>query len=205
MPGNIRVIHVITRLDMGGSAQEALLTVSTLDPQFHKIILIKGSTSESAMTSAELKKVNQQLAAACDRGVEIINLPSLVRRISPWHDFKAFILLWGLIRKYKPHIVHTHTSKAGVRHLTRSLAAEWAPRGVRVNSISPGYTRTELLDQFIQEPIGREKLPHWLERTPMGRLGEVTDLQGAVVYLASEASDFVTGHDLIIDGGYCTW
>lgn len=98
-----------------------------------------------------------------------------------------------------------NTSKAGVRHLTRSLAAEWAPRGVRVNSISPGYTRTELLDQFIQEPIGREKLPHWLERTPMGRLGEVTDLQGAVVYLASEASDFMTGHDLIIDGGYCTW
>ena len=98
-----------------------------------------------------------------------------------------------------------NTSKAGVLHLTRSLAAEWASRGVRVNSISPGYTRTQLVDQFIQEPIGKEKLPHWLERTPMHRLGEVTDLQGAIVYLASEVSDFMTGHDMIIDGGYCVW
>ena len=98
-----------------------------------------------------------------------------------------------------------NASKAGVLQLTRSLAAEWASRGVRVNSISPGYMRTELVNQFIQQPIGRDKLPYWLERTPMGRLGEVTDLQGAVVYLASEASDFMTGHDIVIDGGYCTW
>ena len=98
-----------------------------------------------------------------------------------------------------------NASKAGVLQLTRSLAAEWASRGVRVNSISPGYMRTELVNQFIQQPIGRDKLPYWLERTPMGRLGEVTDLQGAVVYLASEVSDFMTGHDIVIDGGYCTW
>ena len=98
-----------------------------------------------------------------------------------------------------------NASKAGVLHLTRSLAAEWASRGVRVNSISPGYMRTELVNQFIQQPVGRDKLPHWLERTPMGRLGEVIDLQGAVVYLASEVSDFMTGHDVVIDGGYCTW
>jgi glycosyltransferase involved in cell wall biosynthesis len=113
MPESIRVIHVITRLDMGGSAQETLLTLLTLDPQLYKIVLIKGSTNESAMTPAEFQNVNKQLAAACDRGVEIINLPSLVRRISPWHDLKALVLLWGLIRRYKPHIVHTHTSKAG--------------------------------------------------------------------------------------------
>ena len=110
------------------------------------------------------------------------------------------------------HIINTpqnqaayNASKAGVIHLTRSLAAEWAARGLRVNSISPGYTRTELLDQFLQQPIGQEKLPTWLALTPMNRLGEVTDLQGAVVYLASEASDFMTGHDLVIDGGYCVW
>ncbi|MCB9101654.1 MAG: glucose 1-dehydrogenase [Anaerolineales bacterium] len=98
-----------------------------------------------------------------------------------------------------------NTSKAGVLHLTRSLAAEWASRGVRVNSISPGYTRTEMVDQFIKAPIGQEKLPYWLDRTPMHRLGEVSDLQGAVVYLAAEVSDFMTGHDMIIDGGYCVW
>lgn len=98
-----------------------------------------------------------------------------------------------------------NASKAGVLHLTRSLAAEWAPRGIRVNSISPGYTRTALVEQFINEPIGAEKYPHWMERTPMGRMAEVSDLVGAAVYLASEASDFMTGHDMIIDGGYCAW
>lgn len=110
------------------------------------------------------------------------------------------------------HIVNTpqkqmvyNTSKAGVLHLTRSLAAEWAPRGVRVNSISPGYTRTQLVEEFLEQPVGQEKLPTWLSMTPMERLAEVTDLQGAIVYLASEASDFMTGHDMIIDGGYCVW
>ncbi len=98
-----------------------------------------------------------------------------------------------------------NTSKAGVLHLTRTLAAEWAARGVRVNSISPGYTRTLLVEKLLQTPEGQEMLPHWLARTPMGRMGEVTDLQGAVVYLASEASDFMTGSDLIVDGGYCAW
>lgn len=97
------------------------------------------------------------------------------------------------------------TSKAGVIHLTRVLGAEWASRGVRVNSISPGFTRTKLLDDLLELPEGKEKLPHWLGNTPMNRLGEVTDLQGALVYLASEASDFMTGADLVIDGGYCLW
>lgn len=96
-------------------------------------------------------------------------------------------------------------SKAGVLHLTRSLAAEWAPRGIRVNSISPGYTRTSLVDDLLKTPLGQEVLPKWLALTPAARLGEVTDLQGAVVYLASEVSDFMTGSDLIIDGGYCAW
>jgi NAD(P)-dependent dehydrogenase (short-subunit alcohol dehydrogenase family) len=110
------------------------------------------------------------------------------------------------------HIVNTpqrqsayNASKAGVIHLTRTLAAEWADRGVCVNSISPGYTRTLLVDKLVETPEGREMVPQWMKLTPMGRFGEVTDLQGAVVYLASEASDFMTGHDLVIDGGYCAW
>lgn len=110
------------------------------------------------------------------------------------------------------HIVNTpqkqmvyNTSKAGVLHMTRSLAAEWATRGIRVNSISPGYTRTKLVDDLLQTPEGQEMLPHWMSFTPMDRMGEVTDLQGAIVYLASEASDFMTGHDMVIDGGYCVW
>jgi NAD(P)-dependent dehydrogenase (short-subunit alcohol dehydrogenase family) len=96
-------------------------------------------------------------------------------------------------------------SKAGVIHLTKSLAAEWAARGVRVNCISPGYTQTALVAKLLDTPIGQEMSPHWLARTPMGRMAQVTDLQGAVVFLASEASDFMTGADVVIDGGYCCW
>jgi NAD(P)-dependent dehydrogenase (short-subunit alcohol dehydrogenase family) len=98
-----------------------------------------------------------------------------------------------------------NTSKAGVIHMTRSLAAEWTPHGLRVNCISPGYTRTRLVEDLIETPTGREMMPRWMSLTPMNRMAEVTDLQGAVVYLASEASDFMTGHDLVIDGGYSVW
>lgn len=98
-----------------------------------------------------------------------------------------------------------NTAKAGVIHLTRSLAAEWAPRGVRVNCISPGYTRTQLVDDMLRTPEGQKVMPIWMGMTPMARMAEVTELQGALVYLAAAASDFTTGHDLVVDGGYCTW
>jgi NAD(P)-dependent dehydrogenase (short-subunit alcohol dehydrogenase family) len=110
------------------------------------------------------------------------------------------------------HIVNTpqhqtayNTSKAGVLHLTKSLAAEWAHRGVRVNSISPGYTKTKLVEEFLETPEGKRAVPIWMDRTPMGRMLDVTDLQGAVVFLAGSVSDFMTGTDMLIDGGYCAW
>ena len=110
------------------------------------------------------------------------------------------------------HIVNTpqnqvpyNVSKAGVIHMTRSLAAEWARYGIRVNSISPGYTRTSLVENLISTPEGKKMMEAWMPLIPMRRMAEVTDLQGAVVYLACEASDYMTGSDLIIDGGYCAW
>ncbi|MBW7881089.1 MAG: glucose 1-dehydrogenase [Caldilineaceae bacterium] len=111
----------------------------------------------------------------------------------------------GHISNTPQNQVAYNTAKAGVLHLTRSLAAEWAKRGVRVNSISPGYTRTKLVDDLLATPVGQTMMPTWMGMTPMGRMAEVTDLQGAVVYLASAASDYMTGHDMVIDGGYCAW
>jgi NAD(P)-dependent dehydrogenase (short-subunit alcohol dehydrogenase family) len=85
-------------------------------------------------------------------------------------------------------------SKAGVVHLTRCLGAEFIRHGIRVNAISPGVTRTpELFEQVI---------PVFLARAPIDRVASVADMQGAVVYLASEVSDFMVGQELVLDGGY---
>jgi NAD(P)-dependent dehydrogenase (short-subunit alcohol dehydrogenase family) len=95
-----------------------------------------------------------------------------------------------------------NTSKGGVVNLTRSLAAEWADRGVRVNCISPGIVRTALI---MNSPDLAPLVSRWLQDIPMGRLCELEDLQGAAVYLASEVSDYMTGHNLVIEGGHTLW
>lgn len=89
-----------------------------------------------------------------------------------------------------------NASKAAVLHLTKSLATEWALYGIRVNSISPGYMDTALNRSF------KSLFMEWKHRTPMGRLGEINELTNACIYLASEASSFTTGTDILIDGGY---
>ncbi|MEW6749740.1 MAG: SDR family oxidoreductase [Candidatus Latescibacterota bacterium] len=106
----------------------------------------------------------------------------------------------GRIANRPQQHAHYNASKAGVVQLTRSCAAEWAGRGVRVNSLSPGHTVTPMT-----QATGPEMRAVWVQNTPMGRLGDPADLQGAAVFLASEASAYVTGHDLIVDGGYTLW
>ena len=94
-----------------------------------------------------------------------------------------------------------HAAKGGVDALTRVLAIEYAREGIRVNAIAPSYfDGTELMDQvFESAPATRE---YSISRTPMGRLGQPEDLEGAVVFLASDAARFITGHILYVDGGW---
>ena len=90
-------------------------------------------------------------------------------------------------------------SKAGLANLTRSLANEWAGRGVRVNAIAPGYVKTEMTEALQADPLRSRQI---LERIPAGRLGSPDDLRGPVVFLASDASRYVHGETLIVDGGW---
>jgi len=95
-----------------------------------------------------------------------------------------------------------NASKAGVHHLTKSLAAEWAPRGVRVNSVAPTYINTPLT-AFAKS----NKAMHdtWIEMTPMARMGEPDEIASIVLFLASDAGSLMTGSIVLADGGYTCW
>jgi len=95
-----------------------------------------------------------------------------------------------------------NASKAAVIHLTKSLAAEWAQHRIRVNAIAPGYMRTAMTQAFLEDP---EYGGTWLPAVPMKRAGLPEELTPAAVFLASDASSYVTGATLSIDGGYTVW
>lgn len=91
-------------------------------------------------------------------------------------------------------------SKGGLANLTRELAAQWARKGVRVNTLAPGWFRSEMTEERMFQD---ERSVRWMrQRTPMGRGGEAHELDGALLFLASEASSFVTGQVLLVDGGW---
>ena len=96
---------------------------------------------------------------------------------------------------------HYNSAKAGVAHLTRSLAMEWAGRGVRVNAISPGYTATPMNSR----PEVADRVRQFEADTPLGRMAVVDELVGPAVFLLSDAASFCTGVDLLVDGGFTCW
>jgi 2-deoxy-D-gluconate 3-dehydrogenase len=90
-------------------------------------------------------------------------------------------------------------TKAAVISLTRVLALEWAPHRINVNAIAPTYVRTPLVEALLKDEAFRESV---IRRIPLGRVAEPEDVAGAVVFLAGAASDFITGHTLVVDGGW---
>lgn len=105
-----------------------------------------------------------------------------------------------IVNRPQRHVAY-NAAKAGVVQMTRTCAAEWAARGVRVNCLSPGHTLSPMTARRLDDEEGQL----WLGNTPMQRVGLPQDLQGGLIYLASAASSYVTGHDLVIDGGYTLW
>lgn len=105
----------------------------------------------------------------------------------------------GSVTVYPQPQAAYNASKAAVNLLTKSLAVEWARKGVRVNAVAPGYTATELTLAGRSKP---EWFETWMRMTPMGRLGEPAEVANAVLFLASDAASYITGTVLHVDGGY---
>lgn len=96
------------------------------------------------------------------------------------------------------HVANYYASKAGVINLTRALAIEWAPYGINVNAIAPGFFPSEMSTW----PQDKKALDHILAKTPLGRTGELVDLKGALILLTSTASNYIIGQTIFIDGGW---
>lgn len=94
-----------------------------------------------------------------------------------------------------------NSSKAAVKHLTKSLAAEWGTRGIRVNSVSPGVTLTPMNDRPDMRPL----MESFAADSPLGRLAQPDEIAGPVVFLLSDAASYITGTDLLVDGGTTVW
>lgn len=105
----------------------------------------------------------------------------------------------GEVTVYPQPQVSYNAAKAGVNMLTKSLAVEWAKLGVRVNAVAPGYVGTELT---LRGRSNEEWFGTWMRMTPMGRLGEPREIANAVLFLAADASSYITGTVLTVDGGY---
>src|SRR5262249_47534351 len=98
---------------------------------------------------------------------------------------------------------HYETAKAGLVGFTRALAADWAPRGVTVNAIAPGGFMTDANRRWVREQPAM--MQDFVNMVPMGRLGEPDEIGPLALYLASDASSYMTGSVLVIDGGYTLW
>jgi NAD(P)-dependent dehydrogenase (short-subunit alcohol dehydrogenase family) len=107
-----------------------------------------------------------------------------------------------IVNKPQPQSFY-NASKAAVHHMTKSLAAEWGKRGVRVNAVAPTYIETPLTAFGINE--NPEMYKTWLEMTPMGRVGQPDEIASVVLFLASDASSLLTGSIVLADGGYTCW
>jgi len=99
----------------------------------------------------------------------------------------------------RPNKAHYVSSKGGIRMLTKALALDLAAYGIRVNSVAPGPVDTDLAGPLLDDPVSRSAV---LDRLPLGRIGQPSDIAGAVVFLASDLASFITGTTLFVDGGY---
>lgn len=95
-----------------------------------------------------------------------------------------------------------NVSKAAVHHITKSMAAEWAPHGIRINAVAPTYIETPMVHA---NPLNKDRIPAWLHDTPMARMGQASEVASAVLFLATDSASLITGAIVPVDGGYTVW
>lgn len=108
----------------------------------------------------------------------------------------------GLISNKPQRQVHYNAAKAGVHHMTRSLAGEWAERGVRVNGVAPTYVNTVMSNRSFSDPA---LMPIWMDYTPMKRPAEPEEIASTILFLCSDAASAITGSVVVVDCGYTIW
>jgi NAD(P)-dependent dehydrogenase (short-subunit alcohol dehydrogenase family) len=108
----------------------------------------------------------------------------------------------GIISNKPQRQAQYNAAKAGVHHLTKSLAGEWAERGVRVNTVAPTYVDTVMSNRSFDDPT---RFPTWMEMTPMKRVARADEIASAILFLASDASSAMTGATVVVDCGYTIW
>lgn len=154
--------------------------------------------------------MTRQLLQRTKRRKSISTLANSAGEVLPRFPNASFVLIGSMsgviVNTPQPQAAY-NMSKAGVIHLVKSLACEWARYGIRVNAISPGYIATPLTKQVISaSPEGAALQQEWTSRIPMGRMAEPKEFVGSMLYLLSgTASSYTTGENLIVDGGYTNW
>jgi hypothetical protein len=189
--------------DLADDGAPAALVAAAIDRYGHVDVLVNNAgTSEPTPALDETTehfaatlRVNLiapfELARECARSMTTLERGGAIVNVGS---------IWGLVGVGQIPEAGYAASKGGMLNLTRELAAQWARKGVRVNTLAPGWFRTEMTDGLM---FGDERAERWMrQRTPMGRGGDEHELDGALLFLASAASSFMTGQVLCVDGGW---
>ncbi len=176
-------MHAFGRVDgvVLNAAAATVAPAESEDPEAFADVLQVNVAAQAALAAAAARA----MIAAGDGGWMILMSSILGRKAGTGPGVGAYV-----------------ASKIAVEGLTRELARQWAPHGIRVNALAPGYFPTEMNAPMTADPGRRDAL---LSRTPMHRAGEPEDLVGPLLFLATDASRFVTGHTLPVDGGMSCW
>lgn len=189
----------VTNPDAVNAAFDQLLArTNRLDVLVNNAGIVRNTPAEHATDDEwrQVMSVNLDAAFYCSRAAAAAMLPRRSGNIVNIASMSGTI-----VNKPQPQASY-NTSKAAIIHLTKSLAAEWAKGGLRVNAVSPGYVSTELTQRGLANEEWKQA---WLDGTPMARLAQPEEVAYCAVFLASEAASYVTGTNLVVDGGYTVW